>query len=58
MLSWTLIAGVVVNTALAPGDVESSLALILPTIVGPLSQGRGHAFRSAPETRALRSTDI
>ena len=43
------------------GPSKGSLALILPTIVGPPSAHKaadGHAFRSAPETRALRSTDI
>ena len=42
------------------GPSKGSLALILPTIVGPSAHkaADGHAFRSAPETRALRSTDI
>ena len=39
------------------GPSKGSLALILPTIVGPLSQGHGHVFRSAPGARSLCSTD-
>ena len=40
------------------GPSKGSLELILSTIVGPLSQGRGHAFRSAHETKGSKSTEI